>query len=94
MIASSSPSFSAGSTITLTMSGTGTYTFSLIRVGAATHSVNLDQRRVPLAVASQSGSSVTLRVPSNPVHVPPGPYWLFAMDSAGVPSVGQTILRA
>jgi galactose oxidase len=71
----------------------GSHTFSLIRTGVATHSTNLDQRRVPLTVTSQSFGVFTVQVPSSPAHVPPGVYWLFAMSGAGVPSVGHTLTR-
>ena len=71
----------------------GNHTFSLIRTGAVTHSVNLDQRRIPLVVKQQRGSVFTLQVPASPAHAIPGVYWLFAMNAAGVPSRGYTLVR-
>jgi galactose oxidase len=85
--------FTPGGTIQVTMDTSGAHTFSLIRTGVATHSTNLDQRRVPLTVTSQVGGVFTARVPSSAAHVPPGVYWLFAMNGAGVPSVGYTLTR-
>jgi galactose oxidase len=90
----SNPStFSPGGTIQVTVNTPANHTFSLIRTGIATHSTNLDQRRVPLNVTQQVGSTFTLQVPPSPVHVPPGIYWLFAMNAAGVPSVGYSLTR-
>jgi galactose oxidase len=85
--------FSPGGTIQVTMDTSGSHTFSLIRTGVATHATNLDQRRIPLTVSSQVGGVFTLRVPSRPAHVPPGIYWMFAMNGAGVPSVGYSLTR-
>lgn len=79
--------------IQVTMDTPGAHTFSLIRTGVATHSTNLDQRRVPLRVRFQAGNVFSVRVPYSPAHVPPGVYWLFAMNSAGVPSVGYSLVR-
>jgi Domain of unknown function (DUF1929) len=90
----SNPStFSQGGTIQVTVDTSGSHTFSLIRTGVATHSTNLDQRRIPLPVVQQVGSTFTLQVPPSPAHVPPGIYWLFAMNAAGVPSVGYGLTR-
>lgn len=79
--------------INVTMDTSGSHTFALMRLGAATHTVNLDQRRVPLTVVSQVENLFTLMIPTNPVHVPVGMYWLFAMNSGDVPSVGWTTKR-
>jgi hypothetical protein len=66
--------------------------FSLVRLSSVTHTVNNDQRRVPLAIESTSGAtSYTLSVPSDPGIVLPGYYMLFAMDPSGVPSVAATL---
>lgn len=66
--------------------------FSLVRLSSVTHTVNNDQRRVPLSIQSTSGAtSYTLRVPSDPGTVLPGYYMLFALDAAGVPSVAATL---
>jgi galactose oxidase len=80
--------------IVVTMNTSGSHTFALMRLGTSTHTVNLDQRRVPLSVVSQSGTQFTLKVPASSAHVPPGLYWLFAMNSDGVPSMGWDLKRA
>ena len=86
--------FSVGGSIPVTMDTATSHSFALIRTGTATHSVNLDQRRIPLVLAQQTETTFVVQVPTNPVHVPPGHYWLFAMNAQGVPSMGQTLLRA
>ena len=66
--------------------------FVLMRNGSATHTVNNDERRVPLAIDSTSGaSSYVLRVPSDPGVAVPGYYMLFALDARGVPSRAATV---
>lgn len=66
--------------------------FVLMRLSSITHTVNNDQRRVPLQIASTSGTTTyTLAVPSDSGVVLPGYYMLFALDAAGVPSVSKTL---
>lgn len=65
--------------------------FSLVRYGTATHSVNTDQRRVPLTATSVSGTTYSFTLPSDPGVLVPGYWMVFALDSAGVPSVATTI---
>jgi galactose oxidase len=71
--------------------------FVLMRLSATTHTVNNDQRRIPLSIATaQAGSggaqSYTLTMPSaDPGVVLPGYYMLFALNASGVPSVSTTI---
>ncbi|KAF2743355.1 carbohydrate-binding module family 32 [Sporormia fimetaria CBS 119925] len=78
-----------GATLSITTSGT-VATFSLVRLGTATHTVNTDQRRVPLT-ASGSGTAYTVTIPSDPGVALPGYWLLFAINSAGTPSVGRMI---
>ncbi len=63
----------------------------LVRLGSSTHSIDSDQRRVPLRVASTSGITVTLSIPSDNGIVPPGFYYYFAVASSGVHSRGMTV---
>jgi galactose oxidase len=74
------------------------FEFSLVRYGAATHSINTDQRRIPLIPRPVSarihGSrhlKYTLTIPEDPGVVVPGYWMLFAVDRNGVPSVAQTV---
>ena len=77
---------SAGTTINVTLDSSQSHSFALVRTAAATHSVNNDQRRIPLNVISRSGGSFSLEIPSNQNVVIPGNYFLFAMNERGVPS--------
>lgn len=79
-----------GGSITVTTNSAIT-SFALMRLSSITHTVNNDQRRVPLTIASSSGQSYTLTIPSDPGIVLPGYYMLFALNSQGVPSVSTTI---
>ncbi len=86
----SATNVAVGATITVSMN-TAVTRFSLVRYGSATHSVNTDQRRIPLTPTA-SRLSYTVTVPSDPGVALPGPWMLFALDSAGVPSVAKTII--
>ncbi|RZS44438.1 galactose oxidase [Herbihabitans rhizosphaerae] len=63
---------------------------ALVRAGGATHTVDNDQRRVPLAVAGVSDNQ-RVAVPGDPGIVPPGYYMLFALDEQGTPSVSAPV---
>ncbi|QPC62695.1 hypothetical protein HYE67_004926 [Fusarium culmorum] len=64
---------------------------SLIRYGTATHTVNTDQRRIPLTLTNNGGNIYSFQVPSDSGVALPGYWMLFVMNSAGVPSVASTI---
>ncbi|WP_264354766.1 discoidin domain-containing protein [Pseudarthrobacter sp. MM222] len=80
----------AGSTIAVTTAAPATK-FSLMRMSTVTHTVNTDQRRIPLTATSVSGSTASLKLPTDRGVLVPGTYMLFAIDSKGVPSVASTI---
>lgn len=80
----------AGLTISMSASATG-LKFVLVRIGSVTHSVNSDQRRVPLTNVTGSGTSYTVTLPTDSGILIPGAYYLFVLDSAGVPSVARTV---
>jgi len=63
---------------------------SFIRLGSATHGINMDQRLLPLAFTPGSGS-LSVQAPGNGNLAPPGYYMLFILDTNGVPSVAATI---
>ena len=74
----------------ITVSGSSNITnFSLIRFSSATHSVNNEQRRIPVSF-SQSGGSYSVSIPNREL-LPPGYYMLFALDNSGVPSMAESI---
>jgi fibronectin type 3 domain-containing protein len=63
---------------------------AFLRLGAVTHSVNMEQRYVPLTFTAGSGS-VTATAPASPNIAPPGVYMLFILDANGVPSVAKMV---
>ncbi|KAL8794000.1 MAG: hypothetical protein Q9195_003406 [Heterodermia aff. obscurata] len=87
----SATAITLGSKLTVTTSSAVT-SFSLIRYGSATHTVNTDQRRIPLVPLSGGTNTYTLTMPKDAGIAIPGSWMLFAMNSAGVPSVAKTIL--
>ncbi|KAL8685273.1 MAG: hypothetical protein Q9224_005883, partial [Gallowayella concinna] len=78
-----------GSGITVTTDGP--VGFSMMRFGSATHSVNTDQRRVPLASVTGGGNINKVLIPQEPGVAVPGWWMLFAINPQGVPSVATTI---
>jgi galactose oxidase len=88
VITTAPTSATTGSTITVT-TDSPTPTFALIRMSAATHSVNNDQRRIPLTPATVNGTTYTLQLPSDKGILLPGNYMLFALNANGTPSVAS-----
>jgi galactose oxidase len=88
VITSAPAATSHGSTITVRTSGS-TPGFSLVRTSAVTHSVNTDQRRIPLTATTTDGVDYTMRIPDDRGVVLPGFYMLFAMTADGTPSVAR-----
>lgn len=76
---------------TLAVSTSTAATFALVRLSAVTHSINNDQRRIPLQIAAQNGNSYTLQLPADRGIILPGYYMLFALNANGVPSVSRTV---
>jgi hypothetical protein len=90
-IVTAGASASPGGTLPVT-TGTAVTSFALMRLSAVTHTVNNDQRRIPLKIQSTSGpASYVLAIPSDPGVVLPGYYMLFALNASGVPSVSTTV---
>ncbi len=90
IISISSKSVKVGATIDVSTDSAVT-SFSLIRGGSATHTVDTDQRRIPLTPLS-SGNTYKVMVPSDPGIALPGQWMLFAINAAGAPSVAKTVL--
>jgi hypothetical protein len=63
---------------------------ALVKLGAVTHSNNMDQRYVPLSFTAGNGT-LTVTAPANVNIAPPGYYMLFIVNSAGVPSVAPIL---
>jgi Galactose oxidase-like, Early set domain/Bacterial Ig domain/Glyoxal oxidase N-terminus len=73
-----------------TANGVSIRKVALLRLGAVTHSTNMDQRYVPLSFSAGSGQ-LTATSPQNANVAPPGVYMLFIVDDAGVPSVAKMV---
>ena len=63
---------------------------AMVRLGAVTHSVNMEQRYVPLNYSAGS-EQVVATSPPNPNIAPPGVYMLFVINDEGVPSVSKMV---
>ncbi len=64
--------------------------FAFVRLSSATHSVNNEQRRIPVDFTETNGN-YKLDMPDANI-MPPGYYMLFAMDANGVPSLSESVL--
>jgi hypothetical protein len=62
----------------------------LIRPSAATHMLNPDQRSVAVPFTT-TPHGIAITVPGAASLMPPGPYMLFVIDRAGVPSVARWV---
>jgi hypothetical protein len=83
-----------GQTLTVGTRGGGVATIAkvtLLRFSSVTHAFDQAARLVPLTF-SPSGRSVTVTFPSGPTIAPPGPYMLFLVNDAGVPSAARILL--
>ncbi|GIJ84877.1 hypothetical protein Asppvi_003728 [Aspergillus pseudoviridinutans] len=64
---------------------------SLVRVGTTTHTVNTDQRRVPLDIKPLPQNKYAARLPDDAGIILPGWYMLFAMNAEGTPSEAKMV---
>ncbi|KAJ5562790.1 hypothetical protein N7461_001551 [Penicillium sp. DV-2018c] len=64
---------------------------SLVRQGTTTHTVNTDQRRVPLDVHAHEGNVYSAQLPDDSGILLPGWYMLFAMAGDGTPSEASMV---
>jgi hypothetical protein len=62
----------------------------LVRAGAVTHSIDMDQRLVGMSFSNQ-GTTLTVTSPPNANIAPPGYYLLFLLNRKGVPSVASFV---
>lgn len=65
--------------------------FSIVRYGSVTHSVDTDQRRIPLQFLRTDTGVNTVTFPTDAGVAIPGYWMLFAIDALGVPSVASTV---
>jgi galactose oxidase len=87
----SSQTVRPGGRLTANMGDSNAYTFSFVRMGTSTHSINTDQRRISLNTVSQSGSSYTITLPNDYGVLIPGYWYLFALNKAGTPSIASIV---
>jgi len=85
-----SASAAAGGTLTIGVT-MPVSSFALMRLSSVTHSLNTDQRRIPLPAWTQDANVYSLQVPSDYGVVTPGYYMLFAISPLGVPSVAKIV---
>lgn len=78
-----------GETLTVQVEGDVTAA-SLMPPMSSTHQTDTNARLVDLPMAG-SGGTRTLQIPDNPNLLPPGPYMLTVLDSAGIPSVAKWV---
>lgn len=81
---------SAGGTLNLTGSNNITE-FNMIRLTGTTHHTNTDQRFIKLDSQSTGNRTYAAQLPDNPNVLIPGLYWVFGLNSDGVPSHGHTV---
>jgi hypothetical protein len=62
---------------------------SLVRPSATTHASNSEQRLIDVPFTVTGADSVELQLPASPNLAPPGWYMVFAVNAAGVPSIGR-----
>jgi galactose oxidase len=88
----SATSVQIGCTLSINMASSAAgLKFVLVRMGSVTHSVNSDQRRVPLTNVTNRGGSYTAMLPDDSGVLIPGSYYLFVVSAKGVPSVARTV---
>jgi hypothetical protein len=64
---------------------------TLVRLSSVTHAFDQSQRFLELTLRRAAGG-LTATAPSSSSLAPPGPYLLFLLNSAGVPSLARTLL--
>lgn len=79
-----------GARINVGVDVAGVSRVTLVKTGSATHTVDFDQRFLPL-IHTASGTQLSVTMPANANLAPPGYYMLFVFNSAGVPSVARII---
>lgn len=64
---------------------------ALVRISAVTHSVNTEQRYVPLEFEVAGAKRLEVMAPDHGNLAPPGYYMLFVLDADGVPSMAKMV---
>jgi hypothetical protein len=77
--------------VVTTPDGAGITKVTFMRLGSVTHALDQSQRLVPLGFSAVTGG-LSITLPTSRAMAPPGPYMLFLVNGAGVPSVGRIML--
>jgi len=81
-----------GEQFTVTTAGaSGITSVVFMRPGSSTHSLNMEQRYVPLNFSASSATTLSVVSPDEPNIAPPGYYMMFILNGSGVPSVAQWV---
>jgi hypothetical protein len=74
-----------------TPDGPGIAKVTLLALGSVTHAFDQNARLVPLGFSTVAGG-LSIALPASRAAAPPGPYMLFLVNAAGVPSEGRIML--
>jgi hypothetical protein len=66
----------------------------LVAPSSVTHSVDMNQRYLPLRVKDRDKRTLSVRMPGDENIAPPGYYMLFVLDRSGTPSVARWVRLA
>ncbi len=80
----------AGQPFTVEADTTAIQRVTLLQVGMATHSINLQQRFSELSF-TKDGLTLHVNMPTRATDVPPGYYMLFVLNGNGVPSKAKIV---
>jgi hypothetical protein len=88
----SAPDFASwGKSFEIQMNTQDVSKINLIRVGSVTHTNNFDQRFMPLVYKPLGGGRFAVEAPANSNLAPPGYYYLFVLNKAGVPAIARQV---
>jgi hypothetical protein len=79
-----------GTVVVETLQALDIASVSLIRPGSVTHTLDMDQRYLPLQFSAEAGR-LLVSGPGNPALAPPGYYMLVIVDKQGVPSTASFV---
>ncbi|HEY7636452.1 MAG TPA: galactose oxidase-like domain-containing protein [Gemmatimonadales bacterium] len=92
-ITSAPSKISYGHTFSVQTPDAGTVTRgTLIRLSSVTHAFNMTQVIFPLTLSNGGATTLNAAAPGSGNLAPPGPYMLFLLNGAGVPSVANIVM--
>ena len=65
---------------------------TLVRLSSVTHAFNMSQLIYPVTFSASGASTLQGAGPTGPTLAPPGPYMLFLVNQAGVPSIAKMVM--